>query len=53
MRWSQLPPEQKQKYLDDAHKDKERYLKELDEYQQTEAFKSFVKKSKGETSAML
>jgi hypothetical protein len=45
-RWSQLPADQKQKYLDEAQKDKERYQRELDEYQQTDAYKSYVKKTK-------
>ena len=33
-----------QVYLDEAEKDKERYLKELEAYHQTEAYKLFVKK---------
>ncbi len=33
-----------QHYLDEAETDKERYLKELDAYHQTEAYKLFVKK---------
>ncbi|KAL3885390.1 hypothetical protein ACJMK2_025456 [Sinanodonta woodiana] len=39
--WSKLPQHEKQKYLDDAEKDKERYLKELEAYQRTDAYKSF------------
>ena len=42
--WSQMPQEQKQSYLNEAEKDKERYSKELVEYQQTDAYKSFVAK---------
>jgi len=34
----------KQNYLDDAEKDKERYLKELEAYHQTEAYKLFLHK---------
>lgn len=32
-----------QKYLEEAEKDKERYMKELEQYQQTEAYKIFKK----------
>ncbi|XP_062513817.1 high mobility group protein 20A-like [Corticium candelabrum] len=52
-RWSQLAVEQKQKYLDDAQRDKERYLKELSEYQQTDAYKSFVKRNKEQEGSVL
>ncbi|ELW70657.1 High mobility group protein 20A [Tupaia chinensis] len=37
--WSKLPPEEKQRYLDEADRDKERYMKELEQYQKTEAYK--------------
>ena len=47
-RWSQLPADPKQRYLDEAQRDKERYLKELGEYQQTDAYKSYLKKNKGQ-----
>jgi len=40
--WSTLDPLQKQKYLDDADKEKEKYLKDLEAYQKTETYKSFV-----------
>jgi hypothetical protein len=33
-----------QRYLDDAERDKERYLKELEAYHQTEAYKVFLRK---------
>ncbi|PIK46035.1 putative high mobility group protein 20A [Apostichopus japonicus] len=42
--WSQLSQSDKQKYLDEAERDKERYAKELDGYQQTEAYRAFAKK---------
>ena len=35
-----------QLYLEEAEKDKERYMKELEEYQQTDAYKMFVAKQK-------
>ncbi|XP_037398268.1 high mobility group protein 20A isoform X3 [Pygocentrus nattereri] len=42
--WSKLPPDEKQRYLDEAEKDKERYMRELEKYQQTEAYKHFTRK---------
>ena len=33
-----------QRYLDEAEKDKERYMKELESYHQTEAYQLFVRK---------
>lgn len=42
--WSKLPPMEKQRYLDEAERDKERYLKELEAYHQTEAYKVFLRK---------
>lgn len=44
--WSQLPSQQKQAYLEEAEKDKERYMKELEVYQQTDAYKNFVARQK-------
>lgn len=44
--WSQLPSQQKQCYLEEAEKDKERYMKELEQYQQTDAYKNFVARQK-------
>ncbi|KAG8193318.1 hypothetical protein JTE90_003801 [Oedothorax gibbosus] len=41
--WSKLGSNEKQKYLEEAEKDKERYMKELEQYQQTEAYKIFKK----------
>ncbi|KFP44909.1 High mobility group protein 20A, partial [Chlamydotis macqueenii] len=37
--WSKLPPEEKRRYLDEADRDKERYMRELEQYQKTEAYK--------------
>lgn len=42
--WSKLGPQDKQKYLDEAEKDRERYTKEMEQYQQTEAYRLFTKK---------
>nr|2CRJ_A Chain A, SWI/SNF-related matrix-associated actin-dependent regulator of chromatin subfamily E member 1-related [Mus musculus] len=37
--WSKLQPAEKQRYLDEAEKEKQQYLKELWAYQQSEAYK--------------
>jgi len=41
--WGKMPPQEKQKYLEEAEKDKERYLRELQQYKQTESYKIFTK----------
>ncbi|XP_013927717.1 PREDICTED: high mobility group protein 20A [Thamnophis sirtalis] len=43
--WSKLPPEEKRRYLEEADRDKERYMKELEQYQKTEAYKVFSRKT--------
>lgn len=43
--WNKLPPEEKQHYLDEADRDKESYMKELEQYQKTEAYKVFSRKT--------
>uniref|UniRef100_T1INM1 HMG box domain-containing protein n=1 Tax=Strigamia maritima TaxID=126957 RepID=T1INM1_STRMM len=44
--WSKLlaPEKQIEKYLEEAEKDKERYMKELEQYRQTETYKIFTQK---------
>uniref|UniRef100_A0A6I8Q5G2 High mobility group 20B n=1 Tax=Xenopus tropicalis TaxID=8364 RepID=A0A6I8Q5G2_XENTR len=42
--WSTLPPHEKQRYLDEAERDKQQYMKELREYQQSEAYKMCAEK---------
>ncbi|XP_018620880.1 high mobility group protein 20A isoform X1 [Scleropages formosus] len=42
--WSKLPADEKQRYLDEAERDKERYMRELEKYQKTEAYKRFTRK---------
>ncbi|XP_072261169.1 SWI/SNF-related matrix-associated actin-dependent regulator of chromatin subfamily E member 1-related isoform X2 [Pyxicephalus adspersus] len=37
--WSTLPGQEKKRYLDDAERDKQQYIKDLREYQQSEAYK--------------
>ncbi|XP_069621758.1 high mobility group protein 20A isoform X2 [Ranitomeya imitator] len=43
--WSKLPAEEKQRYLDEAERDKERYTEELQQYQKTEAYRSYSRKA--------
>ncbi|XP_044162207.1 SWI/SNF-related matrix-associated actin-dependent regulator of chromatin subfamily E member 1-related isoform X2 [Bufo gargarizans] len=42
--WSTLPTQEKQRYLDDAEREKQQYIKELREYQQSEAYKMCAEK---------
>ncbi|XP_072351641.1 uncharacterized protein [Scyliorhinus torazame] len=42
--WSQLSQEGKQKYIDEAEKDKRRYIEELKAYQNSEAYQAFLKR---------
>uniref|UniRef100_A0A8C5M2Z7 GIPC PDZ domain containing family member 3 n=1 Tax=Leptobrachium leishanense TaxID=445787 RepID=A0A8C5M2Z7_9ANUR len=42
--WSTLPGPEKQRYLDEAERDKQQYMKELREYQQSEAYKMCAEK---------
>ncbi|KAM4810186.1 SWI/SNF-related matrix-associated actin-dependent regulator of chromatin subfamily E member 1-related [Rhinophrynus dorsalis] len=42
--WSTLPSLEKQRYLDEAERDKQQYMKELREYQQSEAYKMCTEK---------
>uniref|UniRef100_A0A8C3T3V3 HMG box domain-containing protein n=1 Tax=Chelydra serpentina TaxID=8475 RepID=A0A8C3T3V3_CHESE len=41
--WSKLQPTDKQRYLDEAEREKQQYMKELWEYQQSEAYKMCIK----------
>ncbi|XP_063782507.1 high mobility group protein 20A isoform X2 [Pseudophryne corroboree] len=43
--WSKLPAHEKQHYLDEAERDKERYTKELQQYEKPEAFRSYSHKA--------
>lgn len=44
--WTKLDKDQKQMYLDEAIKDKERFQKEWTEYQKTDAYKKFLEMQK-------
>ncbi|KAK1175519.1 SWI/SNF-related matrix-associated actin-dependent regulator of chromatin subfamily E member 1-related-like [Acipenser oxyrinchus oxyrinchus] len=43
-RWSQLSQDEKQKYNDAAEKDKQRFIEELKAYQNSKAYKAFLKR---------
>lgn len=45
--WSKLPAETKQQYLDAADLDRERYIKEWEEYVKTDAYKEFRRQQLG------
>uniref|UniRef100_Q9P0W2-3 Isoform 3 of SWI/SNF-related matrix-associated actin-dependent regulator of chromatin subfamily E member 1-related n=1 Tax=Homo sapiens TaxID=9606 RepID=Q9P0W2-3 len=42
--WSKLQPTEKQRYLDEAEREKQQYMKELRAYQQSEAYKMCTEK---------
>ncbi|XP_032481868.1 SWI/SNF-related matrix-associated actin-dependent regulator of chromatin subfamily E member 1-related isoform X1 [Phocoena sinus] len=42
--WSKLQPAEKQRYLDEAEREKQQYMKELRAYQQSEAYKMCTEK---------
>lgn len=42
-KWKELPTEQKQKYINEADQDKERYEKEMASYKKSDAYKQFLK----------
>uniref|UniRef100_A0A0B6YBP2 HMG box domain-containing protein n=1 Tax=Arion vulgaris TaxID=1028688 RepID=A0A0B6YBP2_9EUPU len=39
--WSNLGPHEKQRYLDEAEREKEKYMKDLEAYQKTDSYKTF------------
>ncbi|XP_041369378.1 uncharacterized protein LOC121383426 [Gigantopelta aegis] len=44
--WSTMPPDKKQKYLNEADADKRRYIAELKTFHQSEAYHNYVRKKK-------
>uniref|UniRef100_H2Y957 HMG box domain-containing protein n=1 Tax=Ciona savignyi TaxID=51511 RepID=H2Y957_CIOSA len=44
--WSSLSPSEKRIYLDIAEKEKQKYWREVEEYQRSDAYKVFIKKGK-------
>ncbi|KAK7025523.1 High mobility group protein 20A, partial [Halocaridina rubra] len=52
-KWAQLDIAEKTKYLEASEADRERYNKELEEYQKTDAYKNFMQKQSLEDSPPL
>ncbi|XP_070211133.1 uncharacterized protein [Littorina saxatilis] len=44
--WSTMPLEKKQKYLEEAENDKQRYIDELKDFQKSEMYRTLVKKKR-------
>ena len=44
-KWKELPNEEKQKYINEADIDKERYVKEMADYKKSDAYKQFLKEN--------
>jgi hypothetical protein len=44
-KWKELPNEDKQKYINEADIDKERYVKEMADYKKSDAYKQFLKEN--------
>uniref|UniRef100_A0A452ELK4 HMG box domain-containing protein n=1 Tax=Capra hircus TaxID=9925 RepID=A0A452ELK4_CAPHI len=42
--WAQLPQEKKQRYVCEADEDKQRYIRELQAYQNSEAYRAFLRR---------
>nr|XP_013001991.1 SWI/SNF-related matrix-associated actin-dependent regulator of chromatin subfamily E member 1-related-like isoform X2 [Cavia porcellus] len=42
--WAQLPQERKQRYIYQADEDKQRYIRELQAYQSSEAYRAFLRR---------
>ncbi|XDC56646.1 hypothetical protein R6Z07M_007828 [Ovis aries] len=42
--WAQLPQEKKQRYVCEADEDKQRYIRELKAYQNSEAYRAFLRR---------
>ncbi|XP_057562188.1 SWI/SNF-related matrix-associated actin-dependent regulator of chromatin subfamily E member 1-related-like [Hippopotamus amphibius kiboko] len=44
MQWAQLPQEEKQRYVCEADEDKQRYIRELQAYQSSKAYRAFLRR---------
>lgn len=44
-KWKELPNEDKQKYINEADIDKERYVKEMADYKKSDAYKQYLKEN--------
>lgn len=45
IKWKDLPAEEKQKYINEAELDKERYVKEMADYKKSDSYKQYLKES--------
>lgn len=45
IKWKELAADEKQKYIAQAELNKERYVKEMDEYKQSDAYKQYLKEN--------
>ena len=44
-KWKELPNEDKQRYINEADADKERYVKEMADYKKSDAYKQYLKEN--------
>ncbi|XP_066089202.1 SWI/SNF-related matrix-associated actin-dependent regulator of chromatin subfamily E member 1-related-like [Saccopteryx bilineata] len=51
--WAQLSQEKKQRYIYEADEDKQRYLRELQAYQSSEAYRAFLRRRAAHTTQAL
>lgn len=45
LKWKDLPAEEKQKYINEAELDKERYVKEMADYKKSDSYKQYLKET--------
>lgn len=44
-KWKELPTEEKQKYINEAEIDKERYVKEMADYKKSDSYRQYIKEN--------
>ncbi|CAF0875171.1 unnamed protein product [Brachionus calyciflorus] len=50
-KWKELPTDEKQKYINEAELDKERYVKEMADYKKSDAYKQYLKENTNSKSS--
>lgn len=50
-KWKELPADEKQKYINEAELDKERYNKEMADYKKSDAYKQYLKENSNSKAA--
>lgn len=50
-KWKELPTDEKQKYINEAELDKERYIKEMADYKKSDAYKQYLKENSNSKAA--